>query len=86
MRAGARLKVKPLDHVAGGHSGVGRRYSLPSGLRARWSASDGRECDEVCCFVERYGKCVNNVSRVNALDRPRPKKRSFHGQLPLALG
>lgn len=38
--SGARLKVKPLDHVAGGQSGVGRRYSLRlvGGLvaAARW--------------------------------------------------
>lgn len=76
--SGARLKVKAVDHVAGGHSGVGRRYSL----LVWWK----RAARPGLRLAERYGKCVNNVSGVNALDRPRPKKRSFHGQLPPALG
>lgn len=61
--------------MAGGHRGVGRRYSLrPVGRRQGGSAAARPGSP-----VEQYGKCVNNVSRVNALDRPRPKKRSFHG-------
>lgn len=80
--SGARLKVKAVDHVAGGHSGVGRRYSL----LVWWKRAARLVVRPGLRLAERYGKCVNNVSGVNALDRPRPKKRSFHGQLPPALG
>ncbi|XP_076246481.1 uncharacterized protein LOC143186660 [Calliopsis andreniformis] len=43
--SGARLKVKPLDHVAGGHSGVGRRYSLrPVGGKVEERRGGGEAC------------------------------------------
>lgn len=79
-----RLKVKLLDHVFAGCSGIGRRAHLPFFV---WSVKGGRKQSvytNVAIGLVQYGKCVNNVSGVNALGRPRPKKRSC--SKPLTLG
>ena len=69
-----RLKVKLLDHVPAGRSWHRQMLRLSSSDPRKVVGSETHT--NAAIGLVQYGKCVNNVSGVNALSRPRPKKRS----------